>query len=558
MKNIKYLIIAAISLLGALSSCSDKMDWEIDPEFDRCFSLTSISVTPGMTDAEITFDAATMKNKGAESFLIELTSEGLSSDEEWDTSDKVMRFETDASPYTVEGLVGNTEYYLRMRAVSSQKKASNWVYYATDTKTTFKTLQEQIMNDVADADRGEDYITVTWDATKEVTHLTVSDGTEGVEPTVIYLDDTDKANGRYTITGLNPATAYTIAIYFNDAKRGQVSASTAAKMPTADFKYTLDPSATSIDQVLIDELVAKAQAVADNPNNYSITIGINAGQEVQFCGQSEDGSPANIKIPSGLSVTFFGLAGGEKPTLKFVKNIDVAGSHAYVKFQNVNIVDGGAGYFLNQSTACTVEEFTLDDCTVSGFGTTFFRIQNSGSAKIINKLYLNNSIFTSIASGYSFIHMDTDGSGGSIINNIFIDGCTFNAVVKNGKCFIYSEKATMNGDILIKNSTFYNCIGNSQYIIDFNDASYGCNSISLEKCLFSLQPDNITSKTIRANVTVNTIDCYATTDFYKNILGLAWLDFTSDELFVDPANGDFHFKSGTTDMRIGDPRWYSE
>lgn len=558
MKKIKYSVFAVFSLAVTLFSCSDTMDWDVDPEFDRCFSATKLSISAGTTDAVVSFDDGTMKSKGAESFQIEVTSDALTYDEEWDNSSNVLRFETTESPFTITGLIGDTEYSLRIRAISSQKTSSKWVHYATDTKTTFKTQAEQIMYDITDADRDENQITVKWDATKEVTHLTVSDGTEGEEPVTIVLDDEAKANGRYTVTGLNPSTAYTFTIYFNSAKRGQVSASTAAKMPSADFKYTLDPSATAIDQVLIDGLATQAQAVAEDPSNYSVTIAINAGQEVLFQGLSEDGTPANIKIPSGMSVTFFGLAGGEKPMLKFGKNIDVTGSHAYIKFQNVNIVDGGAGYFLNQSSACTVEEFTLDDCTISGFATTFFRIQNSGSAKIINKLYLNNSIFASIASGYSFIHMDTDGKGGSIINNIFIDGCTFNAVVKDGKCFIYSEKATMNGDIFIKNSTFYNCVGSNQYFIDFNDTSYGSNSIVLERCLFSKQPDETTGKTIRANVQVNTTDCYATTDFYKKISGLVWLDFASDELFVDPAIGDFHFKSGTTDMKIGDPRWYSE
>ena len=153
--------------------------------------------------------------------------------------------------------------------------------------------------------------------------------------------------------------------------------------------------------------------------------------------------------------------------------------------------------------------------------------------------------------------MDTDGAGGSIINNIYIDGCTFNGVVKNGKCFIYSEKATMNGSIAIKNSTFYNCVGINQYFIDFNSTSYGCASINIEYCIFGLQPDNVT-KNIRASVLPTVVESYATADFYKNISGLVRLEFTSDELFVDPANDDFHFNAGTTDMKIGDPRWYND
>ena len=65
------------------------------------------------------------------------------------------------------------------------------------------------MNAVANADRGEDFITVSWDASKAVTKLTVSDGTEeeGQEPRTIELDDEAKAAGRYTIT---PSTSITM------------------------------------------------------------------------------------------------------------------------------------------------------------------------------------------------------------------------------------------------------------------------------------------------------------------------------------------------------------
>ena len=70
-----------------------------------------------------------------------------------------------------------------------------------------------------------------------------------------------------------------------------------------------------------------------------------------------------------MSVTFFGLAGGDAPTINLDKNFDVAGSHAFIKFQNVKLEENGAGYFINQSKACTISEFTLEDCEVSNMKT---------------------------------------------------------------------------------------------------------------------------------------------------------------------------------------------
>ena len=554
MKTLKYSVWVLMLVAATLVSCTDKMDWDIDPTLDRCFSATYISISPRDTEADITFDANMMKANGAEKFEIQVTSATLADDEAWDNSDEVLTFETEDSPYTLTGLIGATEYSLRMRALSSQKTASHWVHYASSTKTTFKTKSEQIMNAVANADRDEDFIIVSWDASKAVTKLTVSDGTEeeGQEPRTIELDDEAKAAGRYKVTGLNPSTTYTFAIYYNDTKRGEVSASTNAKVPTANFKYYLDKTATVIDQNMIDELAEQAKAASSDPNNYSVTIGINADQVVEFHGTGDDGNPSNIKLPSGMSITFFGLPGGEKPTIKFTKNLDITGSHAFVTFQNVKLKDDGAGYVINQKDQCFVEEFSVIDCEVSDFATTFVRYQGN-AAKIINKLNLNNSIFTQIASGYSFIHMDTKGVAGSAINNINIDGCTFDNVVESGKCFIFHSKVNMGGSINIKNSTFYKCVGNSQYFIDFGSTSFGCSSINIENCLFTKQPDTDTGKHIRASVTPNTVNSYRTSDFLKKIAGIQNLDKTAEDIFTDPANHNFTMK---IDDRIGDPRWY--
>ena len=68
-------------LAATLVSCTDKMDWDIDPTLDRCFSATSLSVDPTDTEAEVTFDAGMMKANGAEKFEIQVTTATLEDDE---------------------------------------------------------------------------------------------------------------------------------------------------------------------------------------------------------------------------------------------------------------------------------------------------------------------------------------------------------------------------------------------------------------------------------------------------------------------------------------------
>ena len=253
-----------------------------------------------------------------------------------------------------------------------------------------------------------------------------------------------------------------------------------------------------------------------------------------------------------MSVTFFGLAGGDAPTINFVKNIDLEGSHTFVAFENVKVVDSGAQYFLNQGNACTVGEFRVKDCEMSGFKNAFFRMQNS-NVKVIEKLIIDNSIFHDMCSGYSFIHVDA-GSGAGVLKNIDIDNTTLYNVATGGKMFIYS-KATEMESISVRNTTFYNCIGNNNYWVDFNGAGT-TGTFEFVKCLFAKTPDEVT-KNIRSNNDPNIEECYHTTDFFKTLKGSNELGISSDDLFVDPANADFHFKGGRI-LYCGDPRWYTE
>ena len=368
------------------------------------------------------------------------------------------------------------------------------------------------------------------------------------------MTDEEKAAGKYTLGGLNPTSTYTITIYKNDVKRGQLQVTTPAAMPAANFKYSLASDVTVISQDLIDEIAEKAKAAAGNETNYSATIGIPAGAKVALYGINDsDGGKTNVTIPDGMSVTFFGLAGGDAPTINLDKNFDIAGSHAFIKFQNVKLEENGAGYFINQSKACTVSEFTLENCEVSNLKTSFFRLQGS-DAKSIGKLTLKNSIFTKLCADYGFIHVDA-GSGAGHVDNVEIDGCTFNSICVTGKVFIFSKKTDMQ-DITIKNSTFYNCNGNGQYFVDFNTDTFGPSTFTIENCIFGKSADEATNKNIRSKTPATVANSFRTTDFFKVIKGVNDTEFSSTQLFKDPANGDFTIKAGTLKEKAGDPRWY--
>lgn len=558
MKSIKNILGTASMMALALSatSCTDGNDWDVDGSLSRLFGLNGdkITVETAETSATVTFSAFTSKAvPSPEYYVFEVSKDSLYEGVE---NANIIKFGEDktltSSPVVLSGLDGDSKYYMRVKAMSSTSTESKWVYYKDGS--SFKTKAEQIFNNVEATDLFEDHVNLSWTPGADVTHITYANTNDAENIQTINLTDEEKAAGKYTLGGLNPTSTYTITIYKNDVKRGQLQVTTPAAMPAANFKYSLASDVTVISQDLIDEIAEKAKAAAGNETNYSATIGIPAGAKVALYGINDsDGGKTNVTIPDGMSVTFFGLAGGDAPTINLDKNFDIAGSHAFIKFQNVKLEENGAGYFINQSKACTVSEFTLENCEVSNLKTSFFRLQGS-DAKSIGKLTLKNSIFTKLCADYGFIHVDA-GSGAGHVDNVEIDGCTFNSICVTGKVFIFSKKTDMQ-DITIKNSTFYNCNGNGQYFVDFNTDTFGPSTFTIENCIFGKSADEATNKNIRSKTPATVANSFRTTDFFKVIKGVNDTEFSSTQLFKDPANGDFTIKAGTLKEKAGDPRWY--
>lgn len=559
MKSIKNILGTASMIALALSatSCTDGNDWDVDGSLSRLFGLNGdkITVETAETSATVTFSAFTSKAVSSpEYYVFEVSKDSLYEGVE---NANIIKFGEDktltSSPVVLSGLDGDSKYYMRVKAMSSTVNESKWVYYKDGS--SFKTKAEQIFNNVEATDLFEDHVNLSWTPGADVTHITYANANDAENIQTINLTDEEKTAGKYTLAGLQPTSTYTITIYKNDVKRGQLQITTPAAMPAANYKYSLSSDVTVISQTLIDEIAEQAKAAAGNETNYSATIGIPAGAKIALYGTNDtDGGKTNVTIPDGMSVTFFGLAGGETPTITLDKNFDIAGSHAFIKFQNVKLEENGAGYFINQSKACTVSEFTLEDCEVSNIKNSFFRFQKS-DAKSVGKLTLKNSIFTKLCAGYGFINIDA-GSGAGHLDNVEIDGCTFNSICVTGKVFIYSNNTDMQ-DITIKNSTFYNCNGNGQFFVDFGkDAKFGPNTFTIESCIFGKSADEKTDKNIRSKTPATVANCFRTTDFFKVIKGVNDTEFSSAQLFTDPTKGDFTIKAGTLKDKAGDPRWY--
>ena len=561
MKTInKYLGVALMGLgLVSMSSCTDGNDWDVESAFNRLFGADEekISVTPTATTATVEFSASQPQenNSGNIYYIIEVSKDSLY-DEVAMGGERATVYGEDKSitksPFEITGLDGDTEYFLRIKVMSDTKGDSKWAYY--DEGAHFKTDAEQIFAEVTADDYTDSQVTLSW-TDPNVTHIAVSvDGAE-IEGSPFNLTEEEKANQSKTFTGRNQLTNYTFVIYNGEAKRGTRTVTTAAAPPAAAYTRYLETTETRLNQALFDQIVADARTETGE-QNVSITIVFPAGSTTEIIGDDTAADPGTLKISDGVSVNFFGRGGGETPTLKLLKNFDIAGSHNFITFEHLNIVDGGAGYCINQSTACSVSEVKFTDCNVSGQATAFFRLQKDG-AKVINALTIDNCVMHDMCSGYSYIHVDAN-SGDGVVKNINISNSTFYNVAPSGKMFIYSKKTNMES-INITNCTFNNNTGSGNYFIDFNDDAYGpSGDFNITNCVFGKSADDNT-KNIRASKDPNVVNSFCTSDFYKQkgFPGINELDYTYDKLFVAPDEADFHFQKGTLeDYKTGDPRWW--
>lgn len=550
MKTIRKIFSYTMGLAVALcaAACADENDWDVDSSFDRLFGVANdaLDVNEGDTWAEVVFEGF----RGTEYFVIEVSTDSLTDEMEMGASPNSIVYGEDqsitASPDTIRGLLGETKYFIRIKACSATTPDSKWVYFDNgDGGTSFTTLAEQIFNTPTAADMSDEYINLTWTPGAEVTHITVTtpDGTPVMDD--IILSDEAIANGEYKVENLTQLTTYVFTIYNGEKKRGQLELTTAASMPDADYQTTVPATATVLSQEIIDQASEEALAKPGiDPTNYSVTIGIPAGMTLDVHGTDEDtGDDTSITIPDGMSVTFFGLAGGEAPTLNATKSIDIGGTHAYIRFNNVSFTDGGCRYLINQSKAATVAELTFEGCRLTDFERSFVRLQGADNAKTIQNLNVNNCVVNNVAQGYSmFLWKDNNG----VVNNLNVTNSTFDVFTRSFAEITGNDTGTT---INVSDCTFYGGPDSGRYIVDAN-GSTGV-SVSITRCIFA----NAEGKGIR-NATSNITEVYFTSDFSfsgNSFDPTVQLSESSTDVFADPANHDFTIQ--VRNVEVGDPRW---
>lgn len=303
--------------------------------------------------------------------------------------------------------------------------------------------------------------------------------------------------------------------------------------------YTVESTTETIDETVFKAIVA---AAADN----AVEVILPAGKEIKVSLKTDQGNETAMVLPDGLSIKFKGESEDSKTTLSWVKSLDFANTHGYIRFENVILTDGGCQYLFNQSAAATVDEISLTNCEFKDFKRSILRTQGSNEITVKN-IIVDNCIGTNVGDGYSVFLL---GTATTTVKKIEIKNSTFDT---NKRSFVEASQAAIENGITISDCTFYNNAESSRYFID---AKGQATNINLTNIILGKTYVETGAKGIRTAATITVTNCLRTSDCVyssNDIKELPAGDKTSAEIFTDPANHDFTL---LIDDKIGDPRWY--
>ena len=232
-KNYIYTVLFSLVLSAFTVSCSEPDDEVTTGIFDRLFSPTNVeAVIQKKTNVKFKWTAVA----NATSYTIELYE---NQDMTFEGTPKTYEGITD-NTYTVEGLLGETQYTARIRALSEEINESKW------SAVSFMTEAENIFNSVKDENIEAHAVTLTWDAI-DATATKIVLSADGKADITYTLKSTDIANKKAYIDGLEESTSYTAKLYNVDKLRGTVTFKTAIDFQGKTPVYEGDDLATVLE-----------------------------------------------------------------------------------------------------------------------------------------------------------------------------------------------------------------------------------------------------------------------------------------------------------------------
>jgi len=521
MNIIKYfktssLYAGLISLLLLMHSCKDNVINELtEIPYARNFSVSKVVTTAGQTSVDIKWSKS-LHASSKTTYTVEVSQDQTFAD----GTEKAFQADENNITLSDDDIEVLKDYYARVRANAEEDKGeSNWEY-----SDKFQLTGAQYLKEIKYEDIYSEQVTISWDASKEVTHLTLNGNR-------IDLIPSDILAGKKVISGLTPATNYTIVIYNGAVFKGERTFTTRLGIPAGNARYIKAG----------DHLRDSIQSAKDG--------------DIFILAQGSVFSFPVINIPNNVSITIYGEEGPNKPQIKTTSSnvFSLPAIAGTLKFQNIAFEDE-KNYVINQSVACVVDSIVFENCSIKGYSYCAVRLQST-TAKTIKNLIFNNCLVGNLTPSlnYAFVHTVEENC---LIDNISITNSTF----YNIGIGLISHTGANSTTLLVDNCTVYDINkgdNNLRYLITYGTKSVA--TATIKNTIFAkTKSSNASGILMEGGYTSS--NNYRTADYViarGQIQGLIDYNGTSESLFVDPANANFTIKDlgFAGKSTVGDPRW---
>ena len=245
-------LLAAVATLAGGCSDPDGIVEELD--VDRVFSPLNFEV---LLENNVNATFSWTVSSGIEAYQLDLQYEDGSS---YHAATIPVLSDQTTLTYAMSELPGKTKFVANLYALSPDPNVDN----SKPAQCIFETGVEQLfLNDgvIPDTDITATTAVLRWLAGSNVTHLEVDNGIGAIQ-----LDETAKAEGVYTLTGLTTGTFYTVNLCRDTAVRGTTSFTASDKQSVALLEKGANeltigwPETAAVDEVRISPAVEAGES----------------------------------------------------------------------------------------------------------------------------------------------------------------------------------------------------------------------------------------------------------------------------------------------------------
>lgn len=475
----------AFSLCIASVSCVEQLP-ELQEELDLFRCLVPTDLTAKVSNGQVVQFNWT-KAKGATYFVLEIYSdEGMTQ-----MVGQPHEIPLDEVPFTIT-LDPDMEYYARVKGVdeTGQLQDSKWAEFAAPIATS-AVKSNMFLEFVS---KTSESVTVKWEAIDDELQRIEWKTGEVTEKRDLTADEI--AAGQATVTGLKPATSYTISIWFASANRGEVVALT-------------DPNLDGFTQVsdlaaLQSALAAKAPKIFVKSSDVPYEIGVydlTAGVEIV----GEQGVDGSRPVLSGE----FHIADGYDGNAIRFESVELNGNKEAYGFA-LQLKNGGA-------EDKTVESIVFKNCNITAYSKGLF--YEWGKKLTTNRLAWDGCVIYEVNKSFENGGDGIDFRNASDIKSLEV----INSTVYNGfRTFLRLDAALIAGDIKIENNTFMNVSYNAGSANGNNSGLMGIKctpgTASFKNNLILNMPDGCgLSRKAAANLTPAEIGMVYANNHYYNV-----------------------------------------